>query len=194
MKLNLIIQFLTFVSGLMAQSTLTELQKSNIGLQDAAIYVRKEIKAGNVVKLIDGTTEQIVGLTNVDGNKLDDFRNFIIEKLSFKYATDATETDPSALNYLSADVPAILRNSELVLRQENRTVISLPIMSLVAGKNASPGSIDGDRFSLAVWALIREGQKFELNIEMPNGADLGTNKHFVEVGLFGSETSLKARA
>lgn len=194
MKLTQIIQFLTFVSALLPQSTITELQRSNVGAQDAAIYVRKQITAGNVVKLIDGTTEQIIGLTNVDGNKLDDYRNFIIEKLSFKYATDATATDPSAVNYLAADVPAVLRNSELVLRQEGRTPINIPIMAILAGKDASPGSIDGDKFNLMVWSLVREGQKFELNIEMPNGASLGSDNHFVEVGLFGAQTSLKATA
>lgn len=195
MKLNVILQFLTFVAALLPQETSSAISSGQVNIQDATIYVRKQITmGGSVIKLIDGTTEQIVGLTNIDGNKLDAYRNLIIDSISFKYATDATESDPTKVNYVAADVPLALRNSELVLRQNNRTPINLPIMSLVAGKDASPGSVEGDRFILRVMALIREGQKFELNIEVPDGATLGTGNHFVEIGLFGAQTMLKASA
>ncbi|TYB78329.1 hypothetical protein [Bizionia myxarmorum] len=195
MKLTAIIQFLTFVTALLPLGTQDELAKGNISAQDAAVYIRKQVTAGgNTIKLIDGKTEEVVGLTNIAGNKLDDYRNLIIESISFKYATDATVTDAAAVSYITSDVPLALRNAELVLIQGNRTPINIPIMSLISGKNSSPSSVDGDRFKLMVWALIREGQKFDLNIELPEGAALGTGNHFVEVGLFGAQTALKASA
>lgn len=193
MKLNQIVAFLTLVAALLNQNTVSALKAGTIGAKDNTLFVRKQITGANVVKLIDGTTERVTGITNIDGNKLDDYRNFIIEAISIRYGTHASDTDPGIISYTTAP-PTALRNAELVLRQGNRLVINMPVHALLPGVSASPASVDGDRFKNMVWALIAEGQKFELNLEFAEGASFGANNHFVEVNLHGAETYLKANA
>ena len=192
MKLQIITQFLMMFAYLLPQATRDLLTSGDIRVQDSTVYVRKQISAGNVTKLVDGNTRKLVGITNIDGNKLEDQRNQLISAISIKYGTHSTITDAGSIDYLSTDIPAALRNAELVIRQGNRTAVSLPISSLIAGKNASPSNVEADRFQLLVMALIVEAQPFTVDLEFPEGADFGVNNHFVEVNFYGAETSKKA--
>ena len=192
MKLQIITQFLMMFAYLLPQATRDLLTSGDIRVQDSTVYVRKQISAGNVTKLVDGNTRKLVGITNIDGNKLEDQRNQLISAISIKYGTHASITDAGSIDYLSTDIPAALRNAELVIRQGNRTAVSLPISSLIAGKNASPSNVEADRFQLLVMALIVEAQPFTVDLEFPEGADFGANNHFVEVNFYGAETSKKA--
>lgn len=192
MKFQQILSFLTAVAFLLTSETRAQIAAKNVIAKDSTLYVRKQITPGNVTKLIDGKTLQIVGITNIDGNKLEKFRNQIVSAISIKYGTDATVTDPSKIDFLSADIPAPLRNADLILTQGSRVIFNISIATLIAGKNSSPSNVEADRFNLMVWALIKEQESFELNLEFPDGADLGANNHFVEVSLFGAETTQKS--
>ncbi|WP_336065654.1 hypothetical protein [Mesoflavibacter sp. CH_XMU1404-2] len=189
MKYQLVIAFLGMVSFLFPEQTRAAIQSNKLKVTDTAVYIRKQFTAGNTAKLIDGSTDKLVGITNVDGNKFDAFRNLVITDISVKYGKDASATDAAAIDYNANAMPAALRNAELVVRQGSRVVVSMPLSTFEPGKNASPASIGADAYSLKTWAVLVEGQPFTCNIEFANGATIaGTDNHFVEVQFFGAET------
>lgn len=188
MKFEAIRTFLVMVLMSLTQETKALLNSGNLAAKDSTLYIRKKVTAGGIVKLIDGETRQVVGLTNIDGNKLEQTRNFIITALGIKYGTDASITDPRLIDFNSTAIPKALRNAELSVTQGSKSPVKIDVSTLIAGRNASPSSVEADRFNLKVWALIKEQATFELNLEFPDGSDFGTGNHFVEVRLFGAET------
>lgn len=189
MKYQLVIAFLGMVSFLMPEQTRAAISANQLKITDTTVYIRKQFTPGNTAKLIDGSTDKLVGITNVDGNKFDPFRNLVITDISVKYGKDASSTDAAAINYNSDAMPSSLRNAELIIRQGSRIVVSLPLSTFEPGKNASPSAIGADAYSLKTWAVLVEGQPFTCNIEFANNATIaGTDNHFVEVQFFGAET------
>lgn len=194
MKFQIFLAFFAAMAqlGLIQEATVTEQNKGNLKFQDTCIYIRKQFTAGNTNKLIDGRTEKVVGITNIDGNKLEKHQNIFITHVSLKYGVDASVTDAGLIDYNKDAMPNVLRNAELVVRQSGRVVFSLPISALDLGRNASPAAVGSDRYELSQMALINDASSFEINIEFPDGSTTPAGNNFVEVNFFGVETYYKA--
>ena len=81
-------------------------------------------------------------------------------------------------------IPAWLRNGEVEIRVEGRTVITdFPIARFFA--NGAANNPDGSVVLLGSGFTILGGDRIEILVKVPSSADLGTDKHFVRVDLVG---------
>lgn len=153
------------------------------------LYVNALINLGGNVPLLSGNSTQEVGVTNFDGNRLDNGRFFVIDAVTLLYGEAAAGKKVWEVAY-NKELPAELLASTLVLRQNGEVIVKLPIASINNAKKS-------DEFyrRLGALALIEPTQTVEVTIESPAGSTItpatSGNKSFVQVLFKGFETYMK---
>lgn len=153
------------------------------------LYVNAQINLGGNIPLLNGNSTQEVGVTNFDGNRLDNGRFFVIEAVTLLYG----EADASKKVWEVAykkEPPAELLASTLVLRQNGEVIVKLPIVSINNAKRS-----DEYYRRLGALALIEPTQTVDVTIESPAGSSItpanSGDKSFVQVLFKGFETYMK---
>lgn len=188
-KFMVLMGFLASVMGILTVNAQQLYNQGKIKPTDSELYIRKDVGTGGTINLLEGLSTSTVGISNFDGQRLDTDRNFVIDALTVNYGVAAIGASPSAVDYTTG-LPAALKNSHLVIRQNNEVIVKLPISSIFDAKNTDVRYRELDGF-----ALLKDSKTISIDLEMPAGADLapgGGNAGFVEVALKGFETYIKA--
>lgn len=143
------------------------------------VYVNKEITVGGgTLDLLKGSTNNEVGVTNFDGNKLDDGRAFVVDGVAFHIAIGDAGAKPYNVDYDKGIASAEFQPfqfANLVLKQNNEILVKLPISSIENGKENFSEYRDLDL------TLISPKTKVEVQIQFPDDVavpSLATGKAF----------------
>ena len=153
------------------------------------LYVNAQFTAGGNVPLLNGNSTQEVGVTNFDGNRLDNGRFFVIDAVTVKYGEADAGKKVWEVAY-NKELPAELLASHLVVRQNGEVIVKLPISSIDNAKKS-----DDFYRKLGALAVIEPTQTVDVTIETPAGSTItpatSGEKSFVQVLLKGFETYIK---
>lgn len=172
------------------QDTLAMLQGGGLVLEDSVFYLKKNITS-NPLDLIVTSDSEKIGTRNIDRAELPNLQHLVLKKIELEYATHATETDPAVLTYSSlkpaSAVPA-LENGELVIIQDDKPIISIPIASFFQAADVDDNSKKG--VWLDNWRVIKAERKIKVQIRYADGQAMQTaaEQHHVSIKLIGTKT------
>ena len=179
----------TFLSRQAQRFNLTPEQMNRMKPTPSELYVNSLFAAGGNVSLIDGNSTQQKGVTNLDGNRLENGRFFVIDGITILYGEDAAGKKVWEVDY-KKDLPAVLLSSDFVLRQNGEVIVKLPVSAIDNAKKT-----DDYYRLLGALAVIEPTQTIEMSIETPVGSTItpatSGHKSFVRVLLRGFETYVK---
>ncbi|MFL0077015.1 hypothetical protein V3A08_07450 [Tenacibaculum maritimum] len=140
--------------------------KSEIKPMPSEVYVNKEITVGGgTIDLLKGSANNEVGVTNFDGNKLDDGRAFAVDGVAFHIAIGDSGAHPYNVDYdkgVQSSEFQPFQFANLVLKQNNEILVKLPISSIENGKENFSEYRDLDL------TLISPKTKVEVQIQFPD--------------------------
>jgi hypothetical protein len=142
-----------------------------VELTDKTLYLNVAIKGqAGTVGIVDVNTKREVGITNIDGNKLNAGRDYIIDSIRILRGSNASanlknETwDNTNINSNKLFDAAFL-NAELRIKQDGNSLIDMPITDLL-------GDTTTFYRSISTSPLIRSNLEFEIEIEYPKGVSV----------------------
>jgi hypothetical protein len=180
-------------------------RKSRFELMD--IYFRRELTgSGGIFEVNKPNDNMIVGIQNIQSNKLEPGQNMALEsiKLAYGYSADGGGqiTTPAGILYTNAldaetagtaplAIPAALLNGEIEVRIEGNKVVRLPIKKFFRESFSvgvgTEGMTDVVKFNTPI--LWKENTPILCQIHYAQGLNLPTGgKHFLEVRLMGAAT------
>lgn len=183
--------------GEIAPETISAIKNEKLILEDEPLYVRKQITGGGEIELLTANLDESVGITNIDKRKLPKFVNYIFDALQFGYAKAATTTK-TAVNVvydsIIANVPVALQHANLVIKQNDNPIFTMPIKQLLQQEKLRIAEGDAG-YQLKSMRHIKEEVPFQISIKFPDGVTLppeaGADDHFVEVWIKGVRTRLR---
>ncbi|WP_299833765.1 hypothetical protein [uncultured Tenacibaculum sp.] len=131
------------------------------------LYANKKVDIGGTVSLLTGSSVAKRGVTNFDGNSLVKGRVFVANGITFKYAIADATTLEQDVAYTLTQMPNVLMQSTLLVKQKNEILIELPISDILA--STENGS---HYFKLGSFALLEDDTITEIDIQYPEGAKL----------------------
>lgn len=163
------------------------------------MYLRLDITGkGGISELIDSNTKKVDGVSSFNGVTLETGINQVLEKIRFGYATSAKadgEKSPALVRYTNkySQVPAVLANADLVLSQNGKDILTVPIQRLLTTSDSPKVAGVEDAYELEAMRLLREKTDLKIAIRFPEGKSIGSDaNHFVELHLIGTQTARKA--
>ena len=179
----------TFLARQAAKFNLSPAEMARMKPTPSELYINTQFSAGGNVPLLNGNSTQEVGVTNFDGNRLDNGRFFVIDAITLLYGEAAANKKVWEVDY-NKEVPAELKASHLVVRQNGEVITKLPVASI---ENAKKSQEFYRR--LGALAVIEPTQTVDVTIETPAGSTItpanASDKSFVQVLLKGFETYIK---
>ena len=179
----------TFLANQAAKFNLSPDVMARMKPTPSELYVKCKFNAGGNVPLLNGNSTQEVGVTNFDGNRLDNGRFFVIDSVALLYGEAADSKKVWEVDY-NKEIPAELKASHLVLRQNGEVITKLPVESIYQSSKT-----DERYHRLGALAVIEPTQTVDLTIETPAGSSIttanGSDKSFVQVLFKGFETYMK---
>lgn len=168
---------------------LANLRPADAKITPNELFVHAPISGGGTQHLLTGSSVQEKGVTNFDGNRLGQGRNFVADAITVQYGEAASGTNVYNVEFKD-ELPNVLQSSNIVVRQNNEVVIKLPIRSIQNAKKT-----DAFYRKLEALALLVDLQEIEISIELPSGSTITpkTSGHetFVAVYIKGFETYIK---
>jgi hypothetical protein len=142
-----------------------------VELTDKTLYLNVSIKGqAGTVGIVDVNTKREVGITNIDGNKLNAGRDYIIDGIRLlkgvkKSADLKSETWSALQGDENVFIEAAFLNAEFRIKQDGNVLVDMPITDLTGDKT--------NLFrSLSTSPLIRSNMEFEFEIEYPKGVSV----------------------
>lgn len=153
--------------------------------------------AGGVYPLLRTTNDKVVGVSDFDSNKLEAGVNAAIERIKVAYGKDATvnntEIKDIAFSSLASAFPEVLKRAKLIIKQDNKTLLKLPVERFTHG--AASQKTQGEEDSLELGTPLVLIEQKPVDIELEFGADSamvqGADDHYLQVRLMGTETAAK---
>lgn len=184
---------LTFLSGIatrLSEQLKSDLKASKVVLDDHTLELKKEISGGATIDLLDALTENIPGICSFDKDKLKGGRAFIFDKIALNYATHATDAGLEGKIEYITKAPKELQNAVLMIIQDGRTVLSLPIRDV---HNIQTGQASADDYKqLNSLRYLVDERPIEIKIKFaPNVVLDNTKKHYVYLRMSGLQTTKK---
>lgn len=136
-----------------------------VALTDKTLYLNVNIKGqGGTISLIDVNTKREVGVTNLDGNRLNAGRDYIIDGVRVLRGTTGAANVKSE-NYAPTGAldPALL-NAEIRIKQDGNVLLDMPISDIF-----NPQAVSEVFRNISTSPLIRSNMEFEFEIEYPKG-------------------------
>lgn len=138
-----------------------------VALTDKTLYLNVAIKGqGGTVDIIDVNSKREVGITNLDGNKLNSGRDYVIDGVRILVdSSDSADLKKGTwvpANGTNVD-PAFL-NAEFRLKQEGNVLIDMPITDL-----SGEGDVQNLFRAISTSPLLRSNLEFEMEIDYPKG-------------------------
>ena len=148
-------------------------------LTDKTLYLNVKIKGNaGIVNLVDVNTRREVGVTNIDGNKLNAGRDYILDSIRVLVGTTSSEnlkdeTWVSPWNIAGQNIlPKAFLGAELRINQDRNQLVDMPVTDL-----CQDGFVSSFR-SLSTTPLIRSNMEFEIEIEYPKGVSVPTDREY----------------
>ncbi|CAM1374399.1 conserved protein of unknown function [Tenacibaculum litopenaei] len=139
------------------------------------LYVNKLVSiAGGKQSLLQSGSDNVVGVTNFDGNKLDQGRAFALDGVSFHAAIGDKGAKPYNVDYATGITKAqaqAFQFANLVLRQNNEILMRLPISSILNGKQEFSEYRDLDLIMLIPQKVIEVELEFPDEVAAPSVGD-----------------------
>lgn len=182
------IRVTSYLTSLMSAGILDIPNISKVKPMPTTLYASSAFSAGGTTEILTTNVVQEQGVTNFDGNRLEKGRNFVVTGVTVLYGEDETNKRVWEVDY-TKELPSVLKNSSLIIRQENEPLLEVFIKDIDLCKTQN------NKFKLMeAFALIKESYPVELLIKTPLGSSItpeAGKKAFVQVLLQGFETKTK---
>jgi hypothetical protein len=165
-----------------------------VKLSRHTVYVRKNATdASSAWKIINENTKKIDGISTISETKLPKNQAVVFDKIAIGFAEGAAAGKEGALNYGVTTVPAVLRNANIVITQNGREVLDLPVADLVKGQSSNASE---DLYhDLEGFNYLVDDQPMDWTFRFPEGASFAPSAlgkfNYVEVRLQGFKTARK---
>ncbi len=182
--------FLTEAAKILSAELQQLIANNNIRLTDHTVFVRKNITgASSNFDIIDATTEKIDGVSSIKGTRLTKNQAVVFSEIALGYA----EADPNkegGANYGPSSIAA-LRNANLVITQNTREVLNLPVADLLRPVGTSLSNAE-KYYQLGGFAFLVDDEEMKWQLQFPSGESMpapATDKqHYLEVFIKGFKT------
>ncbi|SOU87844.1 hypothetical protein [Tenacibaculum dicentrarchi] len=158
-------------------------------IMDATIYANTEVSVGATFSMLDGETNGVVGITNLNGNKLNKGRPIVLCGIGLGFAVGAGEQKPHALDFEYSKTHHDLKFANLIIKQSNEILFKEPISSIMNNLK------DGSKYSeLGSFVLLVDETDIDIEIEYPKTLKstlTGTDKLYVSFMAKAKEVYLK---
>jgi hypothetical protein len=138
-----------------------------VALTDKTLYLNVNVKGqGGTIALIDVNTKREIGVTNLDGNRLNAGRDYIIDGVRVLRGTTASANVRSEKYSQSTALEEALQNAEIRIKQNGNILLDMP-MSDIYNQNSN------ELFrNISTSPLIQSNMEFEFEIEYPKGVSV----------------------
>lgn len=158
-------------------------------IMDTTIYANSEVTVGGTFSLLDGDTNGVIGVTNLNGNQLNSGRPVVLCGVGIGFAVGTGGKKPHALDFDFSKTHHDLQFANLVVKQSNEILYRQPISAIINRLK------EGAKFSkLGSLELLLDKTDIDIDIEYPKNlvSTLGTNdKLYVSVMFPAKEVYLK---
>lgn len=163
------------------------------------VYVRKDITgAGGIFNIIDENTLKVEGVSSLTKDALPKNQAVIFDKIAIGYALGTvTLGEEGIVDYGKDSAPAEIRNSTLVITQNGREVLELPVADMIKAQSTNTA---GDYYhDLEGFHYLVDDQPMEWQLKFPKGVNIvggGVNSDFrkyLEIRIQGFKTSRKQK-
>ena len=153
-------------------------------------YVRKNATgASSTYNFIDENTKKLDGISTMNGNSLPQNMAVVADAIAIGIAQHADANKEGAVVY-TQDVPAALRNANLVIKQNGREILDLPVADLIAGE--MPTKQEDYYHDLETFILLADEEAMTWQFVFPSGVVLepstGAENVYVEIRIKGYKT------
>jgi hypothetical protein len=144
-----------------------------VSLTDRTLYIAVPIKGqGGTIDVVDSNTKREVGVTNLDGNKLNAGRDYVIDGVRVLIDNSNSATLSSAAwSFSNIDsFPVAFQNAELVIEQDGNVLVDMPMTDLADGNGY-------EKFrEISTMPLIRSNLEFTIKIVYAKGVSVSSAK------------------
>ncbi len=184
--------------GLMNKQMQSDFAAGKVRFMDSDINHIAEIStAGGVYDLLRTTNDKVIGVSDFDSNKLEAGVNASIGRIKIAYGTaltaDATEVKDISFSSLASAFPEVLKRAKLIIKQDNKTLLKLPVERFTVGAVSSHAQGVEDTLELGTPVTLIEQKPVDIQLEFgPDAAMVqGLNDHYIQVRMMGTETAAK---
>ena len=186
--------YLQLIAFLVSTELKALIGAKQVRLSRHTAFVRKNAtNASSTWDIIDSNTKITPGVSSIDQKKFPKNQAVIFDKVAIGFAEGDAAGQEGSLDYTSSKAPAVLRNASLVLTQNGREVLELPIADLT--KTISPASPGDYYHDLEQFAYFADDQDMDWKIKFPDGKSFAPSaagkENYIEVRLQGYKTSRK---
>lgn len=191
-------RFLLAKKAMFTKQMQADLAAGRVRFVDSDITHSAEISdAGGIYDLLRTTNDKQVGISDFDSNKLEAGVNAAIGRIKIGYGKAATVDSKTAADIAySSDAsvfPVELLRAKLIIKQDNKTLLRLPVERFTVAAKSTKVQGEEDVLHLGTPIVLIEQKPISIQLEFnPNaGITAGTDDHFLQVRLMGTETSSK---
>lgn len=167
-------QLLSAVATLKAKGRNGIPHLGRVALMDKTLYLNINIKGhAGTISLVDVNTKREVGVTNLDGNRLNAGRDYIIDGIRILRGTTGSSSVKSEYYDTTGAIDPAFMNAEIRLKQDGNILIDQPISDIY-----NPRAINEVFRSLSTSPLVKSNMEFELDIEYPKGVSVSAAADF----------------
>lgn len=194
-KISLAFLFLVSIASAFSAELDGLISRKDIGLKPHTVYVRKNATdASSKFSVITENTTKTNGVSTISKTSLPKNEGVVFDRIAVGFAEHANAGMEGQVDYSSTKLPAVLRNANLVISQNNREVVNVPIADL--GKVTSPTSQEDYYHDLESFQYLADDSPMQWEIVFPDGTSLapGTVGYstYVEIRIKGFKTSRKS--
>jgi hypothetical protein len=157
------------------------------------VYVRTDASgAASSWNIITENTTKIEGKSSISKQSLPKNQAVIFDKITLGYAQGAAAGKEGAVDYSLVAPPAILRNAILVITQNGREVLELPVADMVKGQSSNSSA--DNYHDLEGFHYLVDDQPMEWVLKFPNGetfTPVAGKFNLIELRIQGFKTSRK---
>jgi hypothetical protein len=160
-------------------------------------HIAEISEAGGIYDLLRTTNDKTVGVSDFDSNKLEAGVNVAVGRIKIAYGKDASanKTAPHKINFSSdiAAFPPELLRAKMIVKQDNKTLLRLPIERFCVSDKTSKVQGEEDVLHLGTPFVLFEQKPVNIQLEFNPEAGIiaGADDHFLQVRLMGTETAAR---
>ncbi|WP_158728629.1 hypothetical protein [Flavobacterium sp. I-STPA6A] len=161
-------QLLSAVSTLKAKEQGGVPKIGRVSLTDKTLYLNVNVKGqGGTIALIDVNTKREVGVTNLDGNRLNAGRDYIIDGMRVLRGTTGASNLRNENYSQTGSLDQALQNAEIRIKQNGNILLDMPMSDIF-----NPASTAEVFRNISTSPLIQSNMEYEFEIEYPKGVSV----------------------
>ncbi len=191
-------RFLLDKKNMFPKQTLADLEAGRIRFIDSDTTHCAEVsEAGGIYDLLRTTNDKTVGISDFDSNKLEAGVNVAVDRIKLSYGKDAaannTPANKISFSSKASVFPVDLLRAKLIIKQDNKTLLRLPVERFTHAADSALTQGEEDVLHLGSPLLLIEQKPVSIQLEFNPDAGItaGTDDHFVQIRLIGTETSAR---